>query len=169
MSTLQLDQGVCGGSGAVGAGGRLHQVQGPAAGDGATVVPRVSQRMGTGSSDALCRVDRGRAAEKYLPGQVVHGAITKLTNFGAFIELEEGIEGLAHISELSWVKRIRHPKEILQIGDQVDVKILAYDVSQGKVSLGFKQVHPNPWSDIDSRFPVGMRMKRKIKNLTVQK
>jgi small subunit ribosomal protein S1 len=82
--------------------------------------------------------------EKYQLDDVVKGKVTKLTNFGAFIELEEGIEGLAHISELSWVKRIRHPKEILKVGDLVDVKVLAYDVSQGKVSLGFKQVHPNP-------------------------
>jgi small subunit ribosomal protein S1 len=104
--------------------------------------------------------------EKFQLDDVVKGKVTKLTNFGAFIELEEGIEGLAHISELSWVKRIRHPKEILKVGDEVDVKILAYDVSQGKVSLGFKQVHPNPWSDLDSRFPIGMRIKRKIKNLS---
>ncbi len=106
-----------------------------------------------------------RFEEKYQSGDVVHGKVTKLTDFGAFIELEEGIEGLAHISEFSWVKRVRHPREVLHVGDSVDVKILEYDVTQGKVSLGLKQVHANPWSDIDSRFPVGMRIRRKVKNL----
>ena len=104
--------------------------------------------------------------DRYQLDDVVRGKVTKLTSFGAFIELEEGIEGLAHISELSWVRRIRHPKEILHSGDEVDVKILAYDITQGKVSLGVKQLHANPWSDIESRFPVGMRIKRKVKNLS---
>ncbi len=107
-----------------------------------------------------------RFEEKYHIEQVVRGTVTKLTDFGVFIELEEGIEGLAHISELSWVKKIRHPKEILKVGDVVDVKILAYDVQQGRLSLGLKQVYANPWDDIDQRYPVGMRLKRKVKNLT---
>jgi small subunit ribosomal protein S1 len=103
--------------------------------------------------------------EKFQSGDVVRGKVTKLTDFGAFIELSEGIEGLAHISEFSWVKRVRHPREVLHVGDAVDVKVLDYDVTQGKVSLGLKQVHANPWSDIDDRFPVGMRIKRTVKNL----
>jgi len=89
-----------------------------------------------------------------------------LTDFGAFIEIEEGIEGLAHISELSWVKKIRHPKELLQVNDIVETKILSYDIQQGKLSLGLKQVLPNPWDDIDKRYPVGMRLKRVVKNMT---
>jgi small subunit ribosomal protein S1 len=104
--------------------------------------------------------------EKYAIDDVVRGRVTKLTNFGAFIELEEGIEGLAHISELSWVRRVRHPKEVLKIGDEVDVKILEYDVPAGKVSLGLKQVLPNPWDDIETRYPEGMRIKRAVKNLS---
>jgi small subunit ribosomal protein S1 len=104
--------------------------------------------------------------EKYQVGDVVKGKVTKLTDFGAFIEIEEGIEGLAHISELSWVKKIRHPKELLQVNDIVETKILSYDIQQSKLSLGLKQVLPNPWDDIDSRYPVGMRLKRKIKNIT---
>jgi len=103
---------------------------------------------------------------KYNIDDVVTGKVTKLADFGAFVELEEGIEGLVHISEFSWVKRVRHPKEVLKVGDQVEVKILSYDIQQGKLSLGLKQVYPNPWDDIDSRFPVGMRIKRRIKNLT---
>ncbi|MBA7529502.1 30S ribosomal protein S1 [subsurface metagenome] len=103
--------------------------------------------------------------EKYQVDDVIKGKVTKLADFGAFIELEEGIEGLAHISELSWVKKIRHPKEVLHVGDQVEVKILNYDIQQGKLSLGVKQVYSNPWDDLDKRYPVGMRLTRKIKNL----
>jgi small subunit ribosomal protein S1 len=104
--------------------------------------------------------------EKYNTEMVVKGRVTKLTDFGAFIELEEGIEGLAHISELSWVKRIDHPKELLKVGDEVEAKILDYDVPAGRVSLGLKQVLPNPWETMNQKFPEGMRLKRKVKKLT---
>jgi small subunit ribosomal protein S1 len=97
---------------------------------------------------------------------VVKGKVTKLTDFGAFIEIEEGIEGLAHISEMSWVRKIRHPRELLQPGDIVETKILGYDLQQGKLSLGLKQVLPNPWDSIDRQYPVGMRIKRTVKNIT---
>lgn len=100
--------------------------------------------------------------EKYHVGDIVKGRVTKLADFGAFIEIEEGIEGLAHISELSWVRKVKHPKEVLKVGDVVETKILNYDVPQGKLSLGLKQVLPNPWDDIDQRYPVGMRMTRKV-------
>lgn len=103
---------------------------------------------------------------KYNEKDIVKGIVTKLTNFGAFIQLEDGIEGLVHISELSWIKKVKHPKEVLNVGDELDVMILNYDISKGKVSLGLKQVLPNPWDDIEKRFPVGMRIKRKIKNLS---
>jgi small subunit ribosomal protein S1 len=97
---------------------------------------------------------------------VVKGKITKLTDFGAFIEIEEGIEGLAHISELSWTKRVNHPKELFAIGDEVECMILGYDIHQGKVSLGVKQVMDNPWDDIESTFPVGRQLKGTIKKVT---
>ncbi|MGA2641519.1 MAG: 30S ribosomal protein S1 [Spirochaetia bacterium] len=100
--------------------------------------------------------------EKYHIGDVVKGKVTKLADFGAFIEIEEGIEGLAHISELSWVRKVKHPREVLKVGDVVETKILNYDIQQGKLSLGLKQVLPNPWDDIDQRYPVGMRMTRKV-------
>ncbi len=100
--------------------------------------------------------------EKYHIGDIVKGRVTKLADFGAFIEIEEGIEGLAHISELSWVKKVKHPKEVLKVGDVVETKILNYDVPQGKLSLGLKQVLPNPWDNIEQKYPVGMRMTRKI-------
>jgi small subunit ribosomal protein S1 len=100
--------------------------------------------------------------EKYHIGDVVKGKVTKLADFGAFIEIEEGIEGLAHISELSWVRKVKHPREVLKVGDVVETKILNYDIQQGKLSLGLKQVLPNPWDDIDQRYPVGMRLNRKV-------
>jgi len=100
--------------------------------------------------------------EKYHIGDIVKGKVTKLADFGAFIEIEEGIEGLAHISELSWVRKVKHPRDVLKVGDVVETKILNYDIQQGKLSLGLKQVLPNPWDDIDQRYPVGMRMTRKV-------
>jgi small subunit ribosomal protein S1 len=98
--------------------------------------------------------------------QVVEGTVTKLTDFGAFIELQEGIEGLAHISEMSWVKRINHPNEVVNVGDKVQAMVLDYNIQEGKVSLGLKQVMPNPWDEINEKFPVGMRLTRPVKKIT---
>ncbi len=104
--------------------------------------------------------------EKYEAGDVVTGKVTKLTDFGAFIELEEGIEGLAHISELSWIRRINHPKEVLNVGDEVSVKILSYDLQKGRVSLGLKQVLPNPWDTIENEYAVGKQFRRPVVKIT---
>ncbi len=104
--------------------------------------------------------------DKYHVNDVVKGHVTKLTDFGAFIELEEGIEGLAHISEFSWVKKIHKPDEILNIGDEVECMILGYDLQAGRVSLGLKQVTANPWTDVAGRYPVGTRLTRKVVKLT---
>lgn len=104
--------------------------------------------------------------ERYRVEDKVTGKVTKLTDFGAFIEIEEGIEGLAHISELSWIKKIKHPNEIVSIGDDVDVMILGYDVDARRVSLGVKQVQPNPWDQIEEMYPVGTKLTRTIKNVT---
>jgi small subunit ribosomal protein S1 len=104
--------------------------------------------------------------DKYHVNQIVKGKVTKLTEFGAFIELEEGIEGLAHISEFSWVKKIQKPGEVVSIGDEVECMILGYDLQAGRVSLGLKQVHDNPWKSIEEKYPVGKRIKRKIVKIT---
>ncbi len=104
--------------------------------------------------------------DKYHVDDTVNGRVTKLTDFGAFIEIEEGIEGLAHISELSWVKRINHPRELLRVGDEVEAKILAYDIEQGRVSLGLKQVHENPWNSIENSFPVDKIIKGVVRKIT---
>jgi len=104
--------------------------------------------------------------DRYAVDQVVKGTVTKLTDFGAFVELEEGIEGLVHISEMSWVQRISHPREVLQPGQEVETKILDYDIQAGRVSLGLKQVLANPWDDINERYPLGMRIQSKVKKIT---
>jgi small subunit ribosomal protein S1 len=104
--------------------------------------------------------------DKYHVNDVVKGHVTKLTDFGAFIELEEGIEGLAHISEFSWIKKIHKPDEILKIGDEVECMVLGYDLQAGRVSLGLKQVTANPWTDVVERYPIGTRLSRKVVKLT---
>ncbi|HIW35768.1 MAG TPA: 30S ribosomal protein S1 [Candidatus Treponema faecavium] len=104
--------------------------------------------------------------EKYHVGDRVKGRVTKLTDFGAFIELEEGIEGLAHISEFSWVKKVNKPSDMVKIGDEVECMVLGYDIQAGRVSLGLKQVTANPWDSIAERYPVGTRLTRKIVKLT---
>jgi len=104
--------------------------------------------------------------EKYHVNDIVKGKVTKLTDFGAFIELEEGIEGLAHISEFSWVKKIQKPSDLLKPNDVVECMILGYDLQAGRVSLGLKQVKDNPWDSVKEKFPVGKRIKRKVVKVT---
>jgi len=104
--------------------------------------------------------------DRYTTEDIVTGKVTKLTDFGAFIEIEEGIEGLAHISELSWVKRISHPREVVSVGDEVEAMILGFDIEQRKVSLGLKQVTPNPWDSIAEKYPEGMQMRKTVVKVT---
>jgi small subunit ribosomal protein S1 len=104
--------------------------------------------------------------EKYNVNDIVKGKVTKLTDFGAFIELEEGIEGLAHISEFSWVKKIQKPNELVKPNDIVECMILGYDLQAGRVSLGLKQVQANPWNTIEEKYPVGTRVTRKVVKIT---
>ena len=104
--------------------------------------------------------------EKYHVNDIVKGKVTKLTEFGAFIELEEGIEGLAHISEFSWVKKIQKPSDMVKPNDIVECMVLGYDLQAGRVSLGLKQVTENPWNNINEKYPIGARLIRKIVKLT---
>ena len=104
--------------------------------------------------------------DKYHVNDVVKGKVTKLTDFGAFIELEEGIEGLAHISEFSWVKKIQKPQDLVKPNDIVECMVLGYDLQAGRVSLGLKQVTANPWDDIEERYSVGARLTRKVVKIT---
>ena len=105
-------------------------------------------------------------ADKYHVGDVITAPVTKITSFGVFIELEPGIEGLAHISELSWTRKITNPAEVVKIGDIVQAKILGYDLDKKRVSLGLKQLQDNPWDTIAERYPVGTVVKGTVAKVT---
>ncbi len=102
----------------------------------------------------------------YNIGQRVTGTVTNLTPFGAFVEIEPGLEGLIHVSEMSWTKRIRHPKEALNEGDQVEAMILKIDMQQQRISLGLRQTQPDPWSSLPDRFPPGTEVTGPITGIT---
>ena len=103
---------------------------------------------------------------KYPENSVVEGRVVSTTDYGAFVELERGVEGLVHISEMSWTQHVRHPSKIVNVGDIIKVKVLSVDKANEKISLGIKQLEPDPWSTIDERHPVGTRVKGKVRNLT---
>jgi small subunit ribosomal protein S1 len=106
------------------------------------------------------------AMTKYPVESKVNGKVVSLTDYGAFVELEEGIEGLIHISEMSWTKRIKHPSKLVSVGDVVDVVILDIDIDNRRISLGMKQVEPNPWTLLEERYPPGTVIRGKIRNIT---
>ena len=106
------------------------------------------------------------ADEKYPIGTKIIGRVVSLTDYGAFVEVEPGVEGLIHVSEMSWTRRIRHPSQILKVGDQVEAVVLNIDVEKKRISLGMKQVEPNPWDVIAEKYPVGTTIQGKIKNIT---
>jgi small subunit ribosomal protein S1 len=105
-------------------------------------------------------------AERYPVGMRVSGKVVSLTDYGAFIELEPGVEGLIHVSEMSWSKRVKHPSKILNVGDSVDAMVLGVDATARRISLGLKQVEQNPWHELAEKYPVGTRIKGKVRNLT---
>ena len=106
------------------------------------------------------------AIEKYPLGERITGKVVSLTDYGAFIELEEGIEGLIHVSEMSWTRKIRHPSKIVSVGDEVEAVVLDIKPESRRISLGMKQVVPNPWDVISEKYPVGTTIEGKIKNIT---
>lgn len=103
---------------------------------------------------------------KYSVGDRVQGKVVSLTDYGAFVSLEEGVEGLVHVSEMSWTKRVRHPSEMLKVADQVESEVLAVDVANRRISLGLKQVQVNPWTVIGEKYPVGTKIEGQVKNVT---
>jgi small subunit ribosomal protein S1 len=103
---------------------------------------------------------------KFPIGNRVHGKVVSLMEYGAFVELEPGIEGLIHVSEMSWTKRVRRAADILNIGDEVETVILGIDMGNRKISLGLKQVSENPWTTIAEKYPAGTRIEGQIKNMT---
>ncbi len=106
------------------------------------------------------------ADEKYPVGSKVTGKVVSLTDYGAFVELEEGIEGLIHVSEMSWTRKIRHPSKVVSIGDEVDAVVLDIKPDNRRISLGMKQAVPNPWDVISEKYPVGTIIEGRIKNIT---
>ena len=104
--------------------------------------------------------------EKYDEGETVEGKVVSITNYGAFVELEKGIEGLVHISEMSWTRHIKHPSQMVSLGQLVDVSVLNIDEEEKKISLGMKQLEPDPWDGISERYPAGTVMTGTIRNIT---
>lgn len=104
--------------------------------------------------------------KKYPPGTIVKGKIVNLVSYGAFIEIEPRIEGLIHVSEMSWTKNITDPSEVVNIGDEVEAVVLSIQKEDGKISLGIKQTEHNPWEDVEKKYPVGSTVQAEIRNLT---
>lgn len=103
---------------------------------------------------------------KYPVGTICKGEVVNVMSYGAFVKLEDGIEGLVHISEMSWVQRINHPNELVHIGDEIDVCVLGINVEGEQMSLGMKQTQKNPWDDIEDRYPIDSTVSGKVRNLT---
>jgi len=106
------------------------------------------------------------AAQKYSEGTVIRGKVVNMTDYGAFVEIEDGIEGLIHISEMSWTQRIRHPSQMLTIGELVNAKVLNLDTEKQRISLGLKQTEEDPWETIAEHFPRGTRLVGRVRNIT---
>jgi len=122
---------------------------------------RVSLGYKQKSSDPWAVVD-----DRYPVGAKVQGRVVSLTNYGAFVELEPGVEGLVHVSEMSWTRRVRHPSKLVNVGDTVDVMVLDVNKATKRISLGMKQVEADPWATIDDRYKPGERVEGKVRNLT---
>jgi small subunit ribosomal protein S1 len=106
------------------------------------------------------------AIDKYPVGSRINGKVVSLTDYGAFVELEEGIEGLIHVSEMSWTRKVRHPSKVVSVGEMVDALVLDIKPENRRISLGMKQAAPNPWDVISDKYPVGTTIEGKIKNIT---
>jgi small subunit ribosomal protein S1 len=106
------------------------------------------------------------AAGKYPPGTRIGGKVVSLTDYGAFIEMEPGVEGLVHISEMSWTKRVKHPSKVMAIGDQVNAVVLDVDPKAKRISLGMKQIEPNPWTLLEEQYPIGSVIRGQVRNVT---
>jgi small subunit ribosomal protein S1 len=122
---------------------------------------RVSLGYKQKSSDPWERVE-----QTFAPGTKTKGKVVSLTNYGAFVELEPGVEGLVHVSEMSWTRRVRHPSKLVNVGDEVDVIVLEVNRAAKRISLGMKQVEPDPWATIEERYKPGLRVQGRVRNLT---
>src|SRR3989338_1462855 len=104
--------------------------------------------------------------EKYPVGSVIKGPVRNVTDFGVFVGVSEGIDGLVHISDLHWTKKIKHPSELFKKGDVVDAVVLAVDVQNERLSLGVKQLAPDPWAEIPQRYPIGNELRGEVTSVT---
>src|SRR5207248_1220384 len=104
--------------------------------------------------------------ERFTPGARMNGKVASVTDYGAFIELEPGVEGLVHVSEMSWSKRVKHPSKLVGPGDAVEVEVLSVDPKARRISLGMKQVQENPWRSLGDRYQVGTKVQGRVRNLT---
>ncbi len=104
--------------------------------------------------------------DKYQPGTIVRGKVVSITDYGAFVEIEKGIEGLIHISEMSWTQHIKHPSQVLSLGQMVEAMVLSIDKEERKLALGLKQLQPDPWQELVKKYPVGSRHKGIVRNIT---
>ena len=106
------------------------------------------------------------AKDKYPLGMNVKGSVVSMTDYGAFIEIEPGVEGLVHVTEMSWTRRIKHPSKMVALGDEVEARVLDIDLENKRISLGMKQLEENPWHTLAERYPVGTVIQGRIRNLT---
>src|SRR6266436_1291400 len=107
-----------------------------------------------------------KVAEAYPPGTRIKGKVVSVTDYGAFVEIEKGVEGLIHVSEMSWSKRNVHPSKVVNVGDAVEVQVLGVDEANRRISLGLKQTEPNPWEELAQKHPVGSHINGKVKSIT---
>ncbi len=107
-----------------------------------------------------------KVAAEFVPGQKVKGRVVSLTEYGAFVELAEGVEGLIHVSEMSWTKRVKHPNQLLKVDDEVEVQVLEVDQTNRRISLGLKQLEPNPWVELKDTYPPGTIIEGEVKSVT---
>ena len=122
---------------------------------------RISLGVKQKTSDPWTNVE-----EKYPEGSRVQGKVVSLTDYGAFVELEPGVEGLVHVSEMSWTHEVRHPSRVVSIGDPIEAQVLHVDQQSRKISLGMKQTAPNPWDIIEAKYPAGTQIEGKVKSVT---
>ncbi|MCC6487943.1 MAG: S1 RNA-binding domain-containing protein, partial [Candidatus Hydrogenedentes bacterium] len=106
------------------------------------------------------------AVTRYPIGGVVRGRVVSMTDYGAFVQLEDGIEGMVHVSEMSWTRRVRHPNEVVALDEEVDVMVLSVDPNAEKIALGLKQTRPNPWREIEQKYPLNSVVTGTVRNLT---
>ncbi|EKD42518.1 MAG: hypothetical protein ACD_73C00126G0001 [uncultured bacterium] len=105
-------------------------------------------------------------AKKFTPGERIKGKIVNVTDYGVFVEIADGIEGLVHVSELTWSKKVKHPSKLVKVGDVVDAVILDVDAQNRRISMGIKQLEANPWDSLEHKFPIGTKIKGIVRNIT---